>query len=64
LQTYTVPEPYGRLLRRRTEPKVILKGVSGMFKSGELTAIMGPSGAGEKLAPASFLNVFHAYGKK
>ncbi|XP_053612319.1 uncharacterized protein LOC128676307 [Plodia interpunctella] len=27
--------------------KLILKGVSGLFRSGELTAIMGPSGAGK-----------------
>ncbi|CAG9113377.1 unnamed protein product [Plutella xylostella] len=27
--------------------KTILKGVSGLFKSGQLTAIMGPSGAGK-----------------
>jgi ABC-type multidrug transport system ATPase subunit len=47
VQMYTVPEPYGRFLCRKKEDKVILKGVSGMFKSGELTAIMGPSGAGQ-----------------
>lgn len=29
------------------EKKQVLKGVSGKFKNGELTAIMGPSGAGE-----------------
>ncbi|XP_021201250.3 dnaJ homolog subfamily C member 10 [Helicoverpa armigera] len=33
------------LTSRKT--KTILKGVSGLFKSGELTAIMGPSGAGK-----------------
>lgn len=32
-------------IRKRT--KKILKGVSGYFKSGQLTAIMGPSGAGK-----------------
>ena len=29
------------------EKKLILKSVSGEFRSGELTAIMGPSGAGK-----------------
>ncbi|KAJ2949989.1 hypothetical protein O0L34_g11322 [Tuta absoluta] len=29
------------------DSKTILKGVSGVFRSGELTAIMGPSGAGK-----------------
>ena len=30
-----------------SEKKLILKSVSGEFRSGELTAIMGPSGAGK-----------------
>ncbi|CAB3223857.1 unnamed protein product [Arctia plantaginis] len=40
--TYTVSVG----LTSRTK-KTILKGVSGLFKSGQLTAIMGPSGAGK-----------------
>ena len=30
-----------------TEKKTVLKSVSGNFKSGELTAVMGSSGAGK-----------------
>lgn len=36
--TYTIP--YGR-----KDKKAILKGINGQFKSGHLTAILGPSGA-------------------
>jgi ABC-type hemin transport system ATPase subunit len=54
LQTYTVPDSYGRFFCRKTDPKLILKRVSGMFKSGELTAIMGPSGAGENFRFGDF----------
>jgi len=35
--TYSVPSS-------RKESKMLLKGLSGQFKSGELTAILGPSG--------------------
>ena len=32
---------------KKTKEKQLLKGVSGIFKSGQLTAIMGASGAGK-----------------
>ncbi|XP_065340095.1 ATP-binding cassette sub-family G member 1 [Cloeon dipterum] len=47
--TYTVPAGI--------ETKPVLKGVSGTFKAGELTAIMGPSGAGK----TSLLNVLTGF---
>lgn len=37
--------------------KKVVKGVTGLFKSGELTAIMGPSGAGK----TSLLNILTGY---
>ncbi|XP_030749381.1 ATP-binding cassette sub-family G member 1-like isoform X2 [Sitophilus oryzae] len=42
-----------------TAYKKIIRGVSGKFKSGELTAIMGPSGAGK----TSLLNILTGYQK-
>ncbi|XP_048521447.1 ATP-binding cassette sub-family G member 1 isoform X3 [Dendroctonus ponderosae] len=41
------------------ECKKIIRGVTGTFKSGELTAIMGPSGAGK----TSLLNILTGYQK-
>lgn len=48
--TYSVPIS-------RTRNKIILRNVSGYFKSGELTAILGPSGAGK----STLLNVLAGY---
>ncbi|KAL6268669.1 hypothetical protein P5V15_001800 [Pogonomyrmex californicus] len=48
--TYTIPTS-------RKESKMILKGLSGQFKSGELTVILGPSGAGK----STLLNVLAGY---
>ena len=39
--------------KKQTEPKHILKNVSGIFKAGEITAILGASGAGK----TSLLNI-------
>ncbi|XP_049763473.1 ATP-binding cassette sub-family G member 1 [Schistocerca cancellata] len=39
------------------ETKMVLQGISGLFKSGELTAIMGPSGAGK----TSLLNILTGF---
>ncbi|XP_060531306.1 ATP-binding cassette subfamily G member 4-like [Cylas formicarius] len=44
-------------VKRKKDAKKIIKGVSGKFKSGELTAIMGPSGAGK----TSLLNILTGY---
>ncbi|XP_014255565.1 ATP-binding cassette sub-family G member 4 isoform X2 [Cimex lectularius] len=48
--TYTIP-------LGKNASKMILRGVSGYFKSGELTAILGPSGAGK----STLLNVLAGY---
>ncbi|CAH0560101.1 unnamed protein product [Brassicogethes aeneus] len=46
-------------VKKGKETKQIVKGVSGKFKSGELTAIMGPSGAGK----TSLLNILTGFQK-
>ncbi|KAK9709103.1 ABC-2 type transporter [Popillia japonica] len=46
-----------RIPQGRNAPKIILKNVSGIFKSGQLTAILGPSGAGK----STLLNVLAGY---
>ncbi|XP_069686816.1 ATP-binding cassette sub-family G member 1-like isoform X2 [Periplaneta americana] len=52
--TYSVPESKGG-----SGQKCILRGISGSFQAGRLTAILGPSGAGK----SSLLNVLSGFKK-